>query len=64
MIIPFTNELIQEIVACNSAMETGVFISLICHEYIKQHNITEKQFFKSLKASLKKFKEVDNIEKD
>lgn len=52
MIIPFTNEQIAEIVACNSPKELGIFMSLLAFEYIKQHNITEDEFFASLKKSL------------
>lgn len=64
MIIPFTDELIGEIVSCNSSGEVGIFISLLCKEYIKQHEVTEEQFFNSLKSSLEKLKSEEHIEKD
>lgn len=64
MIIPFTKELISEIVESNSSIETGIFISLLCDEYIKHHKITEEEFFNSLKNSLKRLKDKEYIEKD
>ena len=33
--------------------EAGIFISMLSYEYLKKTNITEKQFVRSLKNSIK-----------
>lgn len=64
MIIPFTEELIEEMITCNSSKEMGVFISLLSNEYIKHHKITKEQFFDSLKISLSTLEETEQGEKE
>lgn len=39
------------------AVEAGIFISMLVNEYIKKYEITESQFNRSLKNSLKILKE-------
>ena len=64
MIIPFTKELIEEMVVCNNSKEMGIFISLLSNEYIKHHKITKEQFFDSLKTSLSTLEETEQDEKE
>lgn len=35
------------------SIEVGIFISMLSYEYLKKTNITEKQFARSLKNSIK-----------
>ena len=53
------NALIKEILNKDSKT-AGIFISLLSYNYIKMHGISNKEFIKSLKNSLKIIEESQN----
>lgn len=52
------NKMINEILKEDN-IEIGIFISMLSYEYIRQSNITEKQFINSLKNSLEQLKKEE-----
>lgn len=52
------NKLIDKILKEDS-IETGIFISMLSYEYMKKNNITQTQFLRSLKNSIKILKETE-----
>ena len=59
MYISIDEDKIRELIQNNSSKSIGVLISLLAYEYIKQYKITEAEFIKSLKNSLKILKKED-----
>lgn len=45
-------------------VEVGIFISMLSNEYIKTYDISERDFLRSLKNSLKILKKEEENEKD
>lgn len=43
-----------ELFATLDSRELGIFISMLSHRYIENHNVTKKQFMKSLSNSIDK----------
>lgn len=66
--LQLTENLATEIIEENSAIESGIFISLLAYKYIKICNITREQFLNSLNNSLdileRKFKYIERSEND
>lgn len=52
--LQLTEDLTTEIIEENSAIESGIFISLLAYKYIKICSITREQFLDSLNNSLDK----------
>ena len=61
MTVKRTKELIDEILS-EEMVEIGIFLSLLSHEFVKQTGLTERQFLKTLKRSLKICNEKDYLE--
>ena len=53
MKIPINEELIEVIVAINTAEEVGILISLLSYYYLKYYDVKESDLIKSLKHSIK-----------
>ncbi len=60
MTVQEANKIIDKVLKEDS-VEAGIFISMLSNEYIKQSNITEEQFIKSLKNSLKILKKESEV---
>lgn len=58
--IELTENLMKRILE-NEVPETGVFISILIYWYIQTSSMTKRQFFKSLKNSLR---DIDEIVKE
>ena len=61
MTVKRTKELIDEILS-EEMVEVGIFLSLLSHEFVKKSGLTERQFLKTLKRSLKICNEKDYLE--
>lgn len=47
------DKIINKILNKEECTEVGIFLSIFANEYMKRYNITEKEFIRSIKNSLK-----------